>query len=321
MALRIHRAYLLMNRSPRHQNWSQLDCRHVNSASQRWQWATGRQSTLVESRACDTLVRELERLELLIRTSLQCLRSQPQHVPPTVRLLYGELVSLDEEFDGIACEEDQLVCSTQPIVLGEVELGRFAIRLGIDRLGSDSPYAVVALEPHPAASDSDTTHPHVHGERLCAGQGQKAIHAALTEGRLYDFYTIVDRILHTYADGAAYVELRNWYGVPCHDCAATSAPDDSYVCDACEESLCADCQVSCVRCGRSCCSGCSERCASCDDRYCGDCLASCAGCGQPQCDDCLNDTLCPACVEETSHEIEITSTAHAVPTVAREITL
>ncbi len=60
--------------------------------------------------------------------------------------------------------------------------------------------------------------PHVSDETLCEGDGRRAIHAALAAGRLYDFFTIVDRLLNTYASGRAYVDLDNWFGTPCHDC-------------------------------------------------------------------------------------------------------
>ena len=106
----------------------------------------------------------------------------------------------------------------------DLYFGPFEIRLDWRQLGSATPYRVVALDPHPAAKDTDVTHPHVQEEQLCEGEGRSAVRAALAEGRLYDFFLLVSQLLHTYGRGSAYVELDNWDGIPCDDCNAPVRP-------------------------------------------------------------------------------------------------
>ncbi len=42
--------------------------------------------------------------------------------------------------------------------------------------------------------------------------------AALTEGRLLDFFMIVRQVLQTYSPDSPYVSLDDWYGRQCSDC-------------------------------------------------------------------------------------------------------
>ena len=95
---------------------------------------------------------------------------------------------------------------------------------------------------------------------------------ALAAGRLYDFFTIVDRLLNTYAPGRAYVELDQWHGAPCNDCSGNVSEDDRYACGRCEETLCPDCAMLCGQCDQVYCSGCSATCQLCDKSTCSSCL-------------------------------------------------
>jgi hypothetical protein len=149
-----------------------------------------------------------------------------------------------------------------------------------------------------------TTHPHVNDERLCPGEGRKAIHAALAEGRLFDFFTVVDRILHTYARGAAYVELNRWHGIPCRDCDDTIGEDESYTCGRCSETVCGNCSLSCESCSESLCSGCAERCERCEARHCSGCLSPCVRCRRDVCSSCADEGVCETCLEEMEDEAE-----------------
>jgi len=263
---------------------------------------TGREWQSAARRTRTLLLVELERLEYQLRETLTRLRNEREAILPTARFLYEELLAVAEEFDGIAVAGREVIVTTDAIVLEDISLGRFAIHLEIERLGTDAPFRIEALEPNPASSSTSTTHPHVHDERLCAGEGRAALTAALAAGHLYDFFLIVDRILHTYAEGAAYVELAEWHGIPCHDCAVAVAPDDVYVCNDCDESLCSNCSLSCPRCGNGYCGQCLDRCARCDEPYCRGCLEDCGRCGEACCPDCLAETLCPSCTEEITDE-------------------
>ncbi|MFH1265222.1 MAG: hypothetical protein ABIK89_05800, partial [Planctomycetota bacterium] len=134
----------------------------------------------------------------------------PDQKLPTQGELFQDLVALEDEFDEIRWDrKGTLSVITEPIVLDGTDLGRFEIALDVDwdprrTWGS---YEVIALDPYPAASNSDTTHPHVQANQLCEGEGRSAIRRALREGRLLDFFVLVRQILQTYNGANAYVSL------------------------------------------------------------------------------------------------------------------
>ena len=166
--------------------------------------------------------------------------------------IYRDILALDDEFEEVEIDldEHELSVTTDRIVLEDIDLGPFEIRLDWQRLGASSAYRVVALDPNPAARSDDVTHPHVQDEQLCEGEGRAAIRAALAEGRLYDFFLLVSQLLHTYGRGSAYVELDDWDGVPCDDCGGSVDEDDRYYCQRCGATLCGSCSVTCQGCGR-----------------------------------------------------------------------
>jgi hypothetical protein len=214
--------------------------------------------------------------------------------------LYRDLVALEQEPFEVKIELDQreLCVTTEPIELEGIYLGRFEIRLDWQRPQSVHPYTVVALEPNPAAANESVTHPHVNDQVLCEGDGRACIGRALAEGRLYDFFTIVDRLLHTYAPGRAYAELDQWHGTPCHDCGGIVDEDDYCTCGRCDEMICLDCSALCSHCDQSCCGRCIDSCQLCDQPTCGPCLNRCRQCRSFVCPDCLTNNLCTQCHEE-----------------------
>ena len=216
--------------------------------------------------------------------------------------LYQDLDALAEEFPAVRIdlEQPQLSVTTEPVILEGIELGRFEIQLDWQRLCDDHPYRVVALDPNPAAANEDVTHPHVSGQLVCEGDGQAAIRRSLAEGRLYDFFLTVNRVLHTYAPGRAYVELDDWNGRPCQDCDSIVGEEDYCSCTQCEEILCCDCGSVCSFCDRLYCSGCTASCAVCESTTCRGCLQRCAACNQRVCPDCLTQTICNHCHEDQS---------------------
>lgn len=263
-----------------------------------------------------SLLRDAERLVDCLRTMMTTLRNDEQATVPSLQTIYEELCGAEAEFGGIELEENVIAVTTESIELEEIELGRFQIRLEFDRITSDMPFTIIALEPNPAASSDSTTHPHVNDERLCPGEGRRAIHAALAEGRLFDFFTVVDRILHTYARGAAYVELNRWHGIPCRDCDDTVTEDESYTCSRCEESVCGNCSLSCESCSESLCSGCTERCERCEGRLCSGCLSPCVRCRRDVCSSCADEGVCETCLEELEDEAEAEEESLAAETDA-----
>lgn len=303
VARRIEAEYAAARRAEHHASLPESSWRDLKIAQHRCRLAEERDWSIAAQRERATLCDELERLASQLTERVRVLRKDPPP-PPSARLLYEELSAVAAEFGELEIEDDSLGITTEPITLEEIGLGPFTIRLDLRRLGDEAPYRIVALEPNPAASSSETTHPHVNGERLCAGDGRSAIGAALAEGRLFDFFTLVDRVLHTYGEGSAYVELDRWYGVPCHDCNATVDDDERYTCESCEETLCGDCTGSCESCSSCYCNSCLDCCELCETSHCRGCLTSCGRCRRSVCESCRDGRFCETCLEELQDETE-----------------
>jgi hypothetical protein len=226
-------------------------------------------------------------------------RTNSPAIPSQAEILQ-EILALQKEFDEVELEPKTGTISVTvgPITLEDVHFGRFTICLDWEGASSSSSYRVVALDPNPAASNDSVTHPHVQDERLCEGEGRAAIRAAIAQGRLLDFFTIVSQTLLTYARGSAYVELDRWDGESCHDCGRTVYEDERYYCHRCGEILCGECSVACQGCDTSYCSDCISVCHECHDDYCSSCLRSCSACHQATCSNCLQGGLCGSCHEK-----------------------
>jgi hypothetical protein len=244
--------------------------------------------------------------ELISRQSE--LRQQTDVPPPaSTGEIYAELLALKAEHTEfqVDFEESHVSVVTEPVQLEGLHLGRFEIRLEWARIGlSAAPYRVIALDPNPASTNEDVTHPHINADSLCAGDGRRAIESALSAGRIADFFLLVERVLHTYSQGNAFVEIAAWDGVRCNDCGSTVSNDERFDCERCEDSLCCDCSRSCDACGCSCCSGCLASCANCDQQCCLACLDACAACGIDVCSECQTENLCRACHENAQSNPE-----------------
>jgi proteasome lid subunit RPN8/RPN11 len=212
----------------------------------------------------------------------------PPTPPATPRGLYAELLGLHEEFGEVRCNPRAGTVSvlTEPVVLDGVHLGPFRIELESDR-GGVGGYTVAAVDPNPAAGDEGVTHPHVQEGHLCAGDGSGPIRRALEDGRLCDFFQIVDRVLHTYNPGSAYVELADWDGESCAACDDCVRPDGRTTCRASGMVVCLDCAVTCADCGHDFAPDPTDRCERCDESF---------------CNECLSEGLCHACEEEARRE-------------------
>jgi hypothetical protein len=233
---------------------------------------------------------------LLLREVNPLTRPVAPIVPvPTVSDVCGELAALECEFGGLKLEPNLIAVTTPPIELGGIELGRFEIQLIGKAL------KVVALDPHPAESDSDITHPHVSAGQLCAGWGAEPMAAALTEGRLLDFFMIVRQVLQNYSPDSPYVSLDDWYGRQCDDCDATMTRDESSSCESCGRQLCDYCQWSCTGCHYPYCQEHSSSCETCGDRVCGECGCVCEPCGNLFCKNCCQGDQCNACRDEEAN--------------------
>jgi hypothetical protein len=264
-------------------------------------WSAG----LEHSAAClrqtaDALADRLRGLGMAAGTLAE---SRPE---PNLREIVSDLETLETEFPKVVVDLHRKTLSvvTDDIVLKEVCLGPFEIRLDFDRLQFSCPYAVTALEPNPAAGSSSTTHPHVRNDVLCEGEAKLALQAALRELRLLDFFVVVRQVLENYNPDSAFVSLRNWEGIRCPDCGESLPSDDMSCCEQCDSDVCGSCSCSCLggQCGRSLCAGCVSRCSDCGDGYCRRCLKTCPDCEEDFCDDCLVNGRCTTCREEPNDE-------------------
>jgi hypothetical protein len=221
--------------------------------------------------------------------------------------IYRDLLALEQEFEelSIDLDEKQLSVTTDAIVLEDVYLGPFRIRLDWCDVGNSSqPYRVIAVDPHPAKKGEEYTHPHVQDELLCEGEGRAAIAAALAEGRLHDFFTLVSQLLHNYGHGSAYAELDQWYGDPCSACGGSVDEDDRYFCSRCDAMLCDGCSLACHKCDEGFCSECLSECRVCGNDFCTSCLESCPSCSRNVCDGCQENGLCDRCRKKQQEENE-----------------
>jgi hypothetical protein len=116
--------------------------------------------------------------------------------PSSASDIYRDILALEDEFEQVDIElrKHELSLTTDRIVLEDIHLGDFQIRLDWHCLDGPAAYRVVALDPHPAAKNDSVTHPHVQDEHLCEGEGRAAIRAALAEGRVYDSIELLDQV-------------------------------------------------------------------------------------------------------------------------------
>ncbi len=219
--------------------------------------------------------------------------------PPAVRMrdIYDELVALHQEFNEVDWnfKTGTLSVVTEPITLDETELGAFEVVLDWQNWDSSMPYKVVARQENPAECDNGVTHPHVHSEKLCEGDGRMPIRQALQQGRVCDFFLLVKQVLETYNPGSAFVKLQNWSGARCSDCGHDC--EETLVCQGCESDICEECCCWCSACDGRRCSECRGRCHGCERTHCHDCLSACADCSEDFCEECLTDGCCSDCRE------------------------
>jgi len=268
-----------------------------------------------------------------LRSELQCLlrylpgevHSAEQAIPPAVTILSlaelaREFDQMDDEFGGWGYEAPNiLLVATEPITLEEIPLGVFEIRLNLEhlcRLGSSPPYELIARTPNPAACNESVIHPHVRDGELCEGDAAIPIKAALSEGRLCDFFMLVRSVLQTYNPHSPHVALRNWHGSPCHDCNGLMEDGESFYCESCDHDFCDDCISYCRSCDESRCLGCLEDCPHCEERTCSPCMETCGDCGKPCCRNCLEEELCPKCLEKKNpqHKETVHDDSHPIST-------
>ncbi|MBW8016138.1 MAG: hypothetical protein FVQ82_08125 [Planctomycetes bacterium] len=227
---------------------------------------------------------------------------------PKLGDVVAEMLQIEDEFGEIKFDLKAMTISiiTETIALEEITFGSFEIRLylnDIKKLAFESPYKIIALDPNPAGSDYDVTHPHVSHEKLCEGDGFIPIRKAIQQGRLSDFFTIIVQILQTYNPDSPYVSLDDWEGTSCYDCGYTVSGDDCYYCEECDRDYCSNCSTYCQICDTTVCLGCSYECPGCNKPVCEHCTDVCVECNEQFCKDCLNNEgLCNNCQEQRKEQ-------------------
>lgn len=238
---------------------------------------------------------------------------------PTLRLIIEELHQLEDEFgdDAVklrlkADQDIRVIVTTEPITLKELQLGPFAIELHVSRLSerADSGcFEIIALEPRPASTNSEVTHPHVSEGSLCAGDAGLPISQALRQGRIADSFVLVRSVLRTYNAASPYVSIDDWEGQCCSDCGSSYRDDDLYTCERCDSRVCDSCLATCGVCDRSACQGCLELDRVAQVRCCSNCHSLCQNCHRVVAEGEFNQdsgrcAQCHAHLEEQSEEDE-----------------
>ncbi|QDU52240.1 hypothetical protein [Gimesia panareensis] len=254
------------------------------------------------------LITEVLQLTRQLVTLQQELESATAQKPvPAIRIVYEDLLALEEEFAGydIDLKNKTISVVTESIVLEGVYLGAFEIRLELADQNSDSPfhYTVIAQDPQPPITDDAVTHPHVQSDNVCEGDARVPIRRALEQGRLLDFFVLVSRLLRTYNPESPYVALSDWHSAECSECADVVTSEEQTHCTNCENRLCRQCANSCVDCNSSFCHDCATRCEICRDDCCESCLKECVLCRSSSCSNCLdNEERCPICETQEDEE-------------------
>lgn len=238
------------------------------------------------------------------------LRQSRTRIQPTAKLIFQEIEALRGEFESVTIDRanQRLSVETSSITLEGVYLGSFEIRLNWKYIKNSSPFDVYAVDPNYPATGDGVTHPHIQSDSLCEGEGSDAIRRALDEGRLYDFFCVVDHILRNYNPDSAYVQLDDWNGINCRACGDTVNSDEVVGCCKCETELCLDCSTCCDSCCDRYCEECVSSCENCGDDVCKTCLKSCDDCGENSCSTCLFEGTCDDCINKQNEEYAETET-------------
>lgn len=264
-------------------------------------WHEASRSVLADGR--------FNREEVLNRVKELCDVSEnllsPSSCWTTVPAIYDDLKELDEHFPVLKWDCNALWVKTEPITLDDIYLGAFEIRLPIrvlGRMGNSDDFRVIALDRHPSEKREDVVHPHVEGTHLCTGEATDSIALALKQGRILDFFQLVDGILHTYNEDSPYVRLDQWDGgssIECWDCGYEVDDGDSFYCEQCSREFCDSCMSCCSSCSNSRCRTCLVECPCCEESCCRSCMKPCPECGEATCIPCLTTTnpdgRCPEC--------------------------
>ncbi len=280
----------------------------LSAIGRRFALANQRGLTVATERQVAQAARQVRYLSGQLAETQRMLDECDRNRVPALRQVIADLEQTEEEFAQplrFDASQGTLCLATEPVELDGLYLGNFDVCLDVRelaRMRANHLYRIVALDPHPAGGADHVTHPHVSHETLCEGDASMAIRSALMDGRVWDFYCLINGVLTTYNEESPYVRLDEWHGVTCHDCGERMDGEDLYTCEHCEERYCPDCFTWCRVCDRDGCFGCPNRCDACNSLVCSDCVTACDACGGAVCDNCripcrrCGSRLCDACV-------------------------
>ncbi len=205
----------------------------------------------------------------------------------------------------------------------KVELGQFVISLNLCNPMDEEGLNIKGDGDH--NSDRGYYHPHVSSGMLCTGDGGVLMTNAILQGRLEDYFVVVDTILKTYNHEDSHESLRQWYDPEredeflceycddwrdnenasfCNNCDNTycdTCEKGGDYCHKCDEWYCEECSSNCTDCGNVMCDQCAVKCESCQEPHCQSCIRSCCNCAEQYCPACLKaciqcgDNMCDEC--------------------------
>ena len=252
---------------------------------------------------------------------------------PSILDIFQEIKAINDAWPGTTFRDGKLTVLIKDVSLcddlEEVSLGDFEIVLDLTNPSDSSSLDIESVDG--TQSSEGYYHPHVSDTGLCAGRGQEIMCNALCQGRLEDYFRIVESILRTYNGASPYVPLSDWYnpnhegeffcerceeyrpedessfcsgcensycynceegGGTCTDCSEWRCDDCTVSCQDCYEPVCEACRTSCSNCGNTSCSSCLEECAECCNKSCSSCRETCSGCSKEVCDECNRECDC-----------------------------
>ncbi len=277
----------------------------------------------------DSMVFTLNKTVSLVKSMVSDEVCKPLGVKEAVE----ELTIINDAWDEVTYQEGVLSVNIGNVSLDdgteEIDLGSFVLRVNVKNpMGKAyqdggrlvSGLLVEAVDPVYGATGY--CHPHVKNGALCAGDGDDIMLVALRQGRLEDYFRIVEAIMNTYNDDSPYEPLSDWYdpdreGQACCDvCSEWYSDEDIFSCSSCSVSMCQncntvnecqgcnewyceECMTGCEGCAESVCDSCLTRCSGCNHGYCKGCTTECSQCSNRSCQEC--STVC-SCDEEVCQE-------------------
>jgi len=224
----------------------------------------------------------------------------------TLKDLIEEIKAINDGWCGVEFRDNTLkvpinnVCLSDTNGNNEVSLGDFNAELNLS-----NPINGIRVSGGNNYSASGLSHPHIRDEHLCFGEGEDMASVAVCQGRLEDYFRIIEAIVRTYNEGGAYEggELVDWYepdrsdSFICANCEEWTYNDDGRYYECCDISLCEACDSGgyCNSCGGDKCEECMNICEACDECICNKCSMSCGVCCNHYCDSCTSERICDIC--------------------------